>query len=142
VIDYPAGDQLDRDAVIDIECEVWIPAARPDVIREDNVARLQARLVAPGANIPLTTAAEQILHNKNVLVVRDFIANAGGVICCAVEHQGGTQARAFQLIEEKIHNNTTLVLEEATKTGMLPRQAAVALAERRIRKAMGYRRWS
>ena len=40
VCDHPAGRKLDPDAIIDVECDIWIPAARPDVIREDNVARL------------------------------------------------------------------------------------------------------
>jgi glutamate dehydrogenase/leucine dehydrogenase len=142
VLDYPTGEKLAQDAVIDLDCDVWIPAARPDVLRADTVARLKTKLVAQGANIPLTTEAERILHERHVLVVPDFIANAGGVICAAVEYHGGTQAMAFQMIEEKIRTNTTLVLEEAAKTGMLPRQAAVALAERRVRTAMGYRRWS
>jgi glutamate dehydrogenase/leucine dehydrogenase len=52
VTDYPDGEKLDADAVIDIECEIWIPAARPDVIRRDNVARLKTKLVPQGANIP------------------------------------------------------------------------------------------
>jgi hypothetical protein len=46
------------------------------------------------------------------------------------------------MIEEKIRINTTLVLEDAAKTGKRPQQAAVALAERRVRTAMGYQRWS
>jgi glutamate dehydrogenase/leucine dehydrogenase len=142
VLDYPAGDKLDRDAVIDLDCEVWIPAARPDVLRADNVARLSTKLVVSGANIPATLEAEQMLQERHVLVVPDFIANAGGVICAAVEYHGGTQAMAFQMIEEKIRTNTTLVLEETAKTHVLPRQAAVALAERRVRTAMGYRRWT
>jgi glutamate dehydrogenase/leucine dehydrogenase len=142
VLDYPAGDKLDRDAVIDLDCDVWIPAARPDVLRADNVARLRTKLVVSGANIPVTPEAEQMLHDKHVLVVPDFIANAGGVICAAVEYHGGTQTTAFQMIEEKIRINTTLVLEAAMKTGKLPQQAAVALAEQRVRTAMGYQRWS
>jgi len=142
VIDSTEGEKLDVSAVIDLECEVWIPAARPDVIREENVARLKTKLVVPGANIPITLAAERLLHDRHVLVVPDFIANAGGVICAAVEYHGGTQTTAFHMIEEKIRSNTALVLEEATKQGTLPRQAAVALAERRVRNAMAYRRWS
>jgi glutamate dehydrogenase (NAD(P)+) len=142
VLDYPEGEKLDPSAVIDLECEVWIPAARPDVIREENVARLKTKLIVSGANIPLTFAAERYLHDRHVLVVPDFIANAGGVICAAVEYHGGTQTTALQMIEEKIRFNTTLVLEEATKQGILPRQAAMALAERRVRDAMTYRRWS
>lgn len=141
VLDYPGGEKLLRDAAIDIECEVWIPAARPDVLRADNINRLKAKMVASGANIPATTEAEQELHRRGVLVLPDFIANAGGVICAAMEYHGGSQATAFPTIEEKIHTNTTLVIEEALKTRVPPRQAAVALAERRVRNAMGYRRW-
>lgn len=140
VLEYPDGEKLHPEAVIDFACEVWIPAARPDVINAANAARLQTKLVVSGANIPVTQEAEQILHQRQVLVVPDFIANAGGVICAAVEYHGGTQTLAFQTIEEKIRANTAQVLEESRKTGTLPRQAAVALAERRVRTAMGYRR--
>jgi glutamate dehydrogenase (NAD(P)+) len=84
--------------------------------------------------------ADQLLHDRHIVVLPDFIANAGGVICEAVEYHGGTQALAFQTIEEKIRTNTTLVLEEAPQAGTAPRQAAVAFAERRIRDAMTYRR--
>jgi glutamate dehydrogenase/leucine dehydrogenase len=140
VIDYADGEKLAVDAVIDIECEIWIPAARPDVVHKDNVARLKAKLIPQGANIPFTPAAERILHEKGTLIVPDFIANAGGVICASVEYHGGTQHQAFQTIEEKIRTNTRLVLEETAKASTLPRQAAVALAERRVRKAMEYQR--
>ena len=140
VVDYREAEKLAVDAVIEIECEIWIPAARPDVIRKDNVDRLKTKLVPQGANIPFTLEAERILHEKGVLVVPDFIANAGGVICAAVEYRGGTQTLAFQTIEEKIRTNTEQVLQNARKTGSLPRQSAVSLAERRVKSAMAYRR--
>jgi glutamate dehydrogenase/leucine dehydrogenase len=142
VADYPDGEKLDQDTVIDLECDIWVPAARPDVLRADNVGRLKTKLIAQGANIPATPEAEQMLHARGILVVPDFIANAGGVICAAVEYHGGTQATALQMIEEKIRTNTSLVMEEVIKTHIPPRQVAVALAERRVRTAMGYRRWS
>lgn len=141
VLDYQGGEKLHRDAAVDIECDVWIPAARPDVLRADNVQRLNAKMVASGANIPATAEAEQELHRRGIIVLPDFIANAGGVICAAVEYHGGSQAAAFPTIEEKIHTNTTLIIEEVLKTKVPPRQAAVALAERRVRNAMSYRRW-
>ena len=140
VIAYPDGEKLGPDAVIDVECEIWIPAARPDVIRKDNVNRLKTRLVPQGANIPFTPEAERILHEKGTLVIPDFIANAGGVICASVEYHGGTETQAFATIEEKIGANTSVVLAESAKTKTLPREAAVALAERRVRNAMRYRR--
>ncbi|MGZ9215113.1 MAG: Glu/Leu/Phe/Val family dehydrogenase [Candidatus Binatia bacterium] len=140
VSDYPDGEKLAVDAVIDIECEIWIPAARPDVIRRDNVARLKTKLVPQGANIPFTAEAERILHKAGTLVLPDFIANAGGVICASVEYHGGTQSQALQIIQEKIYANTEEVLANAKKTGSLPRQAAVALAEDRVKKAMTYQK--
>jgi len=140
VRDYADAQRLDTDAIIDIECEIWIPAARPDVVRKDNVARLKTKLVPQGANIPFTPEAEKILHNRGTLILPDFIANAGGVICASVEYHGGTQAQALATIEEKIRANTEAVLAEAKRTGSLPRQAAVALAEKRVRSAMQYRR--
>ncbi|HEU4344969.1 MAG TPA: Glu/Leu/Phe/Val dehydrogenase [Candidatus Binatia bacterium] len=139
VIDYPDGEKLTVDAVIDIECEIWIPAARPDVVRKENVHRLKTKLVPQGANIPFTAEAERILHEKSTLIIPDFIANAGGVICASVEYHGGTQTQAFQTIEEKIRTNTEQVLEHAQKTGLLPRQSAVSLAEARVKRAMTYR---
>jgi glutamate dehydrogenase (NAD(P)+) len=140
VTEYPDGEKLGVDAVIDIECEIWIPAARPDVIRKDNVQRLKTKLVPQGANIPFTPEAERILHEKNILILPDFIANAGGVICASVEYHGGTEAQALQTLEEKIRANTEEVLANAKKNRSLPRQAAVALAEARVKKAMEYQK--
>lgn len=142
VVDFPGVGSLAPDAVIDMECDIWIPAARPDVICADNVHRLRTKLVVQGANIPFTEEAEKILFASGVVVVPDFIANAGGVICAAVEFQGETQAIAFQVIEEKIRANTRQVLEEATAGNIMPRQAAVALSVRRVKKAMECRRWA
>lgn len=142
VIDYCAGEHLKRDAVIDLECDIWIPAARPDVIHEDNVQRLTAKLVIEGANIPITPVAEKYLYDKGVLCVPDFIANAGGVICAALEYQGTTEALALETIEDKLRRNTEQVLETAARERIPPREAALELATRRVKRAMSYRRWS
>jgi glutamate dehydrogenase (NAD(P)+) len=139
--DHPRGRKLPGDAVIDIDCDIWIPAARPDVIDAGNVSRLRTRLVAQGANIPCTREAEQALHQRGVLVLPDFIANAGGVICAAIEYQGGTEKAVFEYIDERIRANTKLVLEDARRNGTLPRTAALALAETRVRAAAATRRW-
>jgi glutamate dehydrogenase (NAD(P)+) len=135
------GRKLPLDAIVDIDCDIWIPAARPDVLRQDNVARLRTKLVAQGANIPCTLEAEENLAARGILSLPDFIANAGGVICAATEYHGGTQAQAFAAIDEKIRTNTKATLEEAFGRKILPRAAAVALAERRVRRAMTLRRW-
>jgi glutamate dehydrogenase (NAD(P)+) len=142
VCDHPSGRKLKPDAVIDIDCDIWIPAARPDVIDESTVGRLRTRLVLEGANIPLTHAAERALHARGVLVMPDFIANAGGVICAALEYAGATQAQAFQAIEEKIRANTAAVLAAVAQARDTPRAAAVALAAQRVRAAMKTRRFN
>ncbi len=71
----------------------------------------------------------------------DFVANAGGVICAAIEYQGGTEKAAFEYIDERIRTNTKMVLEEAKRQRTLPRAAALALAERTLRDAAATRRW-
>jgi glutamate dehydrogenase/leucine dehydrogenase len=141
LLDYAGGDKVDRDTIIDVPCDIWIPAARPDVIRADNVSRLKTRMVVEGANIPLSLDAEQTLHDKGVIVVPDFIANAGGVICASIEYRGGTQRAAFEYIDEKIRSNTHSVLEESRKSGAAPRVAAQKLARERVMAAAATRRW-
>ena len=77
-----------------------------------------------------------------VLVVPDFIANAGGVICAAMEYAGSGESTAFETIAEKLRENTEAVLEKVAKQGMLPRDAAMELAVTRVKQAMIYRRWN
>jgi glutamate dehydrogenase (NAD(P)+) len=138
---YKDGKILERDAIVGAECDIWIPAARPDAIRADNVDQVTAGLIVQGANIPVTEEAETVLHERGVLSVPDFIANAGGVICGAVEYAGGSESAAFHAVEEKIRSNTTTVLRKARDMDEPPRRAAVSVAEERVRRAMSFRRW-
>lgn len=139
---YPGARMLGRDDIIEVECEIWIPAARPDVVREDNADRLKAKLVVQGANIPITAGAERMLAERGIVNIPDFIANAGGVICAAVEYRGGGEATALATIEEKLRTNTALVLRQAKEDQALPRDAALHLAKTRVDKAMSFRRFS
>lgn len=139
--EHDRGSKLPADAIIDVDCDIWIPAARPDAVRRDNVSRLRTRLMPQGANIPCTPEAEQALHERGVLVVPDFIANAGGIICASMEYRGGTQRAAFEYIDERVRANTRAVLQESQHDKTLPRAAALKLAERRVRTAMLMRRW-
>jgi len=139
--DSDRGSRLAPDAILDVDCDIWIPAARPDVIRADNVARLRTRLIPQGANIPCTPEAERMLHERGILVVPDFVANAGGVICASMEYRGGTRRSAFDYIDERIRENTRTVLQESLRDRTEPRIAAVRLARRRLDAAMKTRRW-
>lgn len=142
VAEHRAGKRISAEELVGVECEIWIPAARPDVIDVRNAPRLRAKLVIAGANIPITADAERMLHERGVVCVPDFIANAGGVICAAMEYRGATQSAAFEAIAERIRANTAAVLESSARQGVQPRQAAVELARERVRRAMATRRWS
>ena len=138
VVDVDQGEAIEPEDLIGVDCDVWIPAARPDAIRDDNAGRVRAKVIAQGANIPATPAAEEILAANGVLVIPDFVANAGGVICGAVEFHGGTQSQAMETIAEKIRANVAEVLSRAEADGLLPRAAAMQIARDRVRKAMSY----
>jgi glutamate dehydrogenase (NAD(P)+) len=141
VVDLEDARRVDSDDIVGIACDIWIPAARPDVLHESNIEALKARLVLQGANIPATSGAERRMHERGILSIPDFIANAGGVIAAAIEYHGGTEKVAFDTIAEKIAANTRTVLEMATTQRMLPREAAVELARTRVERAMSARRW-
>ena len=141
VAEFPKGEALDRDAIVSVPCDIWVPAARPDVLREDNVDQLDCKMVLQGANIPVTPEAEAYLCEQGILSVPDFIANAGGVICASVEYHGGTQSSALATIEEKLRFNTHAVLKAAKDDKLKPREAATRLAEERVRRAMELTRW-
>ena len=140
VTDYEGGEKRSLNAWIEIECDIFVPAARPDVINETNALDLKCKVVLQGANIPVTARAERILHDNGILSVPDFVANAGGVICASVEYKGGTQKRAFETIEEKIKENTAEVLELARTHSQIPAESALSLAKQRVAEAMAYRR--
>ena len=136
------GDPIERDAIVGVECDIWIPAARPNVLHADNVDQLHTRIVAEGANIPATPDAEARLHERGILVLPDFIANAGGVICGAVEYAGGTKRDALTTIDERIRANTAAMLDRADADGVSPRAAAAVMARDRLDRAMSTRRFT
>ena len=137
---FGGSTPLTHDELVAVDCDIWVPAAGPDVITADNAGSVEARLILEGANIPATLDAERMLHERGVIVVPDFIANAGGVICAAVEHRGGTAAGAFAEITERVSANVREVLESAMRDGVPPREAAEAIARARVVEAVSYRR--
>jgi len=141
VADLKGAKRVRAGDMVGIACDIWIPAARPDVLRESNVEALQARLVLQGANIPATPGAERRMHERGILSIPDFIANAGGVIAASVEYHGGTERAAFDTIAEKVAANTRAVLGMSAARRMLPREAAVELARTRVERAMSARRY-
>ncbi|GAB4390796.1 MAG: Glu/Leu/Phe/Val dehydrogenase [Thermodesulfovibrionales bacterium] len=137
VVDHPGAKVSASEDALFAPCDILVPAAGPDVINRENVHALRAGMVLEGANIPMTEEAERAARDKGILVVPDFIANAGGVIAAAMEYEKKTAAEAFRAIAEKIRANTAMVLEKARAGGVSPRDAALGIARERVLEAMG-----
>ncbi len=140
VIGYESGQVLKNEELFELPVDILVPASIPDVINEENVDRIKAKLVVEAANIPAKYESEERLHEMGVLVVPDFIANAGGVISSYAEYMGENPQRMFEMVEEKIVRNVRLVIKKAEEEKITPRDAALEIAQERVRKAMRKRR--
>jgi len=135
VINY-SGEKLPNEKIFELPVDVLIPAALPDVITPANVNKINAKIVVAGGNIVMREAEEQRLHERGVLVVPDFVANAGGVISSYAEYRGYDEQKMFALIEKKIKKNTRIVLKDAKNKGWSPLNAAMQIAKKRVKEAM------
>ena len=79
VAGFAGAEAISNDQFWDVECDILIPAALEAQITKDNAGRIKARMVIEGANGPTTPEADDILKERNILVLPDVIANAGGV---------------------------------------------------------------
>jgi glutamate dehydrogenase (NAD(P)+) len=78
---YPHAEPISNHELLELECEVLIPAATENQITSQNASRIRCRILAEGANGPTSVAADEILEQKGVFVIPDILANAGGVTC-------------------------------------------------------------
>lgn len=134
VVNYKPGEVLPCKDIVGLDVDILVTAAVPDLITMSNVDDVKAKLVVEGSNIPMTAKEEEKLFKKGILVVPDFVANAGGVISSYVEYIGKDKDYMFKLVEEKIVKNTKIVLDHAKKKGIKPRDAAMVIAVERVRK--------
>lgn len=79
VVAFPGSDPISTEAVLELQCDILIPAALENQITLENVDHIQARIIAEAANGPTTPDADVMLHQRGVLVIPDILANAGGV---------------------------------------------------------------
>jgi len=139
VTSYKDGKVLPAADLFKQKVDILIPGARPDVINDANKAQVQAKIIVEAANIPMSAEVEKYFYSKGILVVPDIIANAGGVISSYVETLGGNEKKMFATVEEKIRKNVDTVLLSSRRDSMTPREAALQIAQDRVRKAMKYR---
>jgi glutamate dehydrogenase/leucine dehydrogenase len=134
------GEKLDAAKLFELPVDVLVPGARPDVINKDNVEAIRAKIVAEAANLPAKYEVEQALMKKGVVVLPDFVTNAGGVISSWCETMGWNSETMFKVVEDKVKNNTRMMLERAKDHDT--RKAAVEIAKERVMDAMEFRGWA
>jgi len=141
ICEYKDAQQVTNEELLEVECDVLIPAAIAAQITDENAGKIKARLVVEGANGPTTPAADHILSDKGVLVVPDVLANAGGVVVSYFEWVQDLQNFFWE--EDEVNNKLTRIMRnsfasvEATmrqhKTDM--RTAAYIIGVKRVAEA-------
>jgi glutamate dehydrogenase/leucine dehydrogenase len=135
VINYRPAKRLENKELFELNVDILVPAALPDVINAANVERVKAKMVVEAANLPVRPKIEKVLADRGVMVVPDILANAGGVISSYAEYRGYNPKRMLELVQRKIRRNTVKVIETALDKDIALRDAAMNMAKERIAKA-------
>ena len=145
VTDYPDGDKLTNQELLELDVDVLVPAALEGQITKENAARIQAKVIAEGANGPTTPGADRILADKGVTVIPDILCNAGGVVVSYFEWVQGLQAFFWdegeirRRMEDKLLHNLDEVIAKTIRTDYTLRTAAYTIAIGRIVEAVKLR---
>ncbi len=130
---------------LEVDADILVPAAGKDVINRRNMDKIKARLIVEGANIPTTAEARAELHKRSVTVIPDFVANAGASCGFGCLMTGQVEYSAEKIYGEmcrRIRRATRRLLKESGEENITPRQAAVRMAERQLKKWAGQRKLS
>jgi glutamate dehydrogenase (NAD(P)+) len=144
---YPAPgvEKLTNEELLTLQCNVLIPAALEDQITSLNADQIQAKLIVEGANGPTSSTADKILHDRNVIVAPDILANAGGVTVSYFEWVQGLQAFPWNI--EDVRQNLRRFLDDAfehvssfsQRRDVSLRQGAFMLAVSRVAETLEQR---
>lgn len=85
VVGFAGADRISNEELLECDCDVLVPAALECVLHSGNAARVRAKLIVEGANLPSTPSADAIFEQRGITVVPDILANAGGVTCSYFE---------------------------------------------------------
>jgi len=141
----PYGDKISNQELLELPCDVLVPAALEMQITAANAGRLSCRILAEGANGPTTPEADAILKNKGVFLIPDILANAGGVVVSYFEWVQDLQN--FFWTEEEVNSKLRnilvkafhQVLEMSRKHSVDMRLAALMIGIDRVARAMLWR---
>src|SRR6185503_2877125 len=137
----PGGEEATNEELLELECDVLVPAALEQAISADNAPRVRAHMVCEAANSPTTPGADEILEDRGVLVLPDVLANAGGVVVSYFEWVQGLQEYFWKEdeVNARLNDIATRLFNKdwATreKMGMSMRMAAYGLAVQRVLEA-------
>ena len=141
---FPGSRTVTNAELLELPCDVLIPAALENQITGDNAARVQAKFILELANGPLNSDADEILYTRGIPVIPDILANSGGVTVSTFEWEQNLKGEHWLEIDvnaklKEILDREALVIYNksvAAKTDM--RRAAFIVALERIASAMGY----
>jgi glutamate dehydrogenase (NAD(P)+) len=142
---FAGGEDMDKDEALFLECEVLLPAATENVIHSGNAERVRCKILCEGANGPTTPLADEVLAGKNIFVIPDILANAGGVTVSYFEwvqdRQGffWNEQLVNQRLEEIMTESFDAVVEYARAHRVNNRIAAYMLALDRVAQAIKLR---
>lgn len=131
---YRDAKNMDCAELLELPVDILCPCARHNSLNIDNAESVQARIVCPGANNPVTHDAEYILSERGVLCMPDFVTNCGGVLGGTMEFASVSRSRIESFIRCHIGRRIAWVLQEAEQHRVLPRKIAVAVARRGFRR--------
>ena len=138
VAGFSGADMLSNEEFWTIETDILIPAALENQITEHNAGKIRTKIIVEGANGPTTTAADDILHDKGVLIIPDVVANAGGVTVSYFEWVQDfssffwTEGEINERLERVMREAFTAVWQVASEQGVSMRTAAFIVACKRI----------
>lgn len=145
VVDFKGADTIEGADIVAVDCEVLVPAALEESLREDNVDRVKAQLVLEVANYPTVPNADKSLAERGVIVVPDILASAGGVVVSYLEWAQNIQRerwpeqRVNDRLQELMDASTDEVMERANSRGITHREAAFDIAVDRVAEAQRLR---
>ena len=111
IIDYPGAQSFGkehREDLLELECDILVPAALENVIHAQNAERIKAKIIAEAANGPITSGAQRILKQRDVIIIPDMFLNAGGVTVSYFEWLKNLSHMRFGRMEKRFNQNTYL----------------------------------
>jgi len=142
---YESGEQITNDELLAYPCDILIPAALGDVLTEENADDVQADVIVEAANGPTTPSAHQQLTDRDVVIIPDILANAGGVTVSYfewvqnIQHFEWDRQRVVAELDNRLRRACSKIFEIAEARDLTLREAAYVVGVGRVAQAMATR---